>query len=126
MKYSWLYIIVLVVLSCGQNIVEKPKKFIPKEKMEQILYDLAILNATKSVDIHIFDNHFVDVNEILYKKNEIDSLQLVENMIYYASQPNIYHQIVDNVQLRLKKEDSLAKKKDTLQLEKISTQEKVN
>ncbi|GIZ15436.1 DUF4296 domain-containing protein [Capnocytophaga catalasegens] len=124
MKYNWLYIIVLALFSCGQNVIEKPQKFIPKEKMEQILYDLAILNAAKSVDAHIFDNHFVDVNEILYKTNGIDSLQLVENMIYYASHPNIYSKIIDNVQLRLKKEDSLAQKKDTLKLEKLPTIEK--
>ncbi len=49
MRKIFLLILTFSALfSCGEEVIEKPINLIPKEKMIDILYDLAIINAAKS------------------------------------------------------------------------------
>lgn len=49
MKYSVFILLVLALTAC-QSIddIKKPKNLIDKEKMADVLYDIALLNAGKS------------------------------------------------------------------------------
>lgn len=109
--------LILFFWSCSSGI-EKPKNLISEQKLQQILYDLALLNASKNVDYAIFQNNFVDVENIIYKTHEIDSLQLAETMIYYATKPEVYRRIVEQIEMRISLEDSIfrenKKKSDSL------------
>jgi len=110
MKYIvTLFLGTIFLVSCAEKVVEEPENLIPKEKMTEILHDLAILNAAKSGASRKFKDSGVDVMEFLYKKYDIDSTQFSESDLYYASIPLEYQSIYENVEKRL------GRKKDTLE-----------
>lgn len=96
-----MFFIGLLFLSCGEKVVEEPENLIPKEKMESILYDLAILNSTKSAFSSVFDDTGIDIMEFLYDKYDIDSIQFSESDLYYASVPLEYQSIYESVDARI-------------------------
>ena len=110
MKYSiTLFLGMVLLVACAEKVVEEPENLISKEKMTQILHDLAILNAAKSGAVRKFEDSGVDVMEFLYKKYDIDSTQFSESDLYYASIPLEYQSIYENVEKQLKR------KKDTFE-----------
>jgi len=110
MKYIvTLFLGTILLVSCAEKVVEEPENLIPKEKMTEILHDLAILNAAKSGASRKFKDSGIDVMEFLYKKYGIDSTQFSESDLYYASIPLEYQSIYENVEKRL------GRKKDTLE-----------
>ncbi len=94
----------MLFFSCAEKLVEKPDNLIPKEKMVEILNDMAILNAAKSTDIAILRNHNIEAMKYIYSKYEIDSVQFVESDFYYASLPKEYEAIYLGVEAKIEKE----------------------
>lgn len=110
MKYIvTLFFGMILLLSCAEKVVEEPENLIPKEKMTEILHDLAILNAAKSGAAKKFEESGIDIMEFLYKKYGIDSTQFSQSDLYYASLPLEYQTIYKQVEARLKRQ------KDTLE-----------
>lgn len=112
-------LVFLMVVSCAEKVVEEPDNLIPKEKMVDILHDLAILNATKTTVGAKLDESDIDVMEFLYKKYQIDSTQFSESDLYYASLPLEYQTIYTEVETRLDKwqkamEEATEKKNDSI------------
>ena len=108
-----------MVVSCAEKVVEEPENLIPKEKMVDILHDLAILNATKTTIGAKLDESGIDIMEFLYKKYQIDSTQFSESDLYYASLPLEYQAIYTEVETRLDKrqkamEEATEKKNDSI------------
>ncbi len=97
-------VLFMLLFSCVEKLVEKPDNLIPKEKMVNILNDMAILNAAKSTDITILRNHGIEAMEYIYSKYEIDSVQFVESDFYYASLPQEYEAIYIEVEAKIEKE----------------------
>ncbi len=108
MKYSYI-LLLFTFFSCSE-VVSPPKKLISEKEMENVFYDLAILNATKNVSPLFYDEHKIDIPTIIYKKYGVDSLELVENLSFYASNPQKCKEILSRVNVRLEKEDSILKK----------------
>lgn len=107
---SFLYIIVIALFfgGCKRNIVPKPDHFLDAKQMEQLLYDLALLESIKNYDAQYLDSLQGTPQEYIYNKYGTDSIAIAQNMIYYASFPKVYDQIVHNVDTRLKEQrDSL-------------------
>ena len=52
-----------------------------------MFYDLALLNAAKSIDATFYEQSGILTSTMLYKKYGVDSLQLAENISYYSSNP---------------------------------------
>lgn len=101
----YIYIILGAVLSaCGRNVVSEPNKLLSEKEMEDLMYDLAIIDAIRSVDSRFLDTLNINPYDFIYEKHNIDSLLVVENMIYYASLPKTYDKIIKNVETRLEKE----------------------
>ncbi len=100
----------MLMVSCAEKVVEEPENLIPKEKMTEILHDLAILNAAKSGARSKFRGSGIDVMDFIYKKYTIDSTQFAESDLYYASIPLEYQSIYESVEARLKE------RKDTLEM----------
>ena len=98
------YLILLVfLLGCSG---EKPDNLIEKEKMENIIFDIMILNGSSGFDLKI-DNKYLS-DELIYKKYNIDSAQFYESELYYSKNPRIQYEIYANVKLKiLKSIDSL-------------------
>lgn len=84
--------------------MERPENLIPKEKMVDILRDLAILNAARTTNVAILHKNDIEPMPYLYAKYAIDSTQFSNSDRYYASLPEEYADIYANVELRLEKE----------------------
>jgi hypothetical protein len=115
MRKTWTLILgILLLFSCVEKIIEKPENLISRTEMEEMLYELAIINAAKSTDPTILESHFDSPTSFILEKHGVDSLQFVNSDIYYASQPLVYEAIYKSVTERLEKEKSAleeAKKK---------------
>lgn len=117
-----IFILILTIsalFSCGEEVIEKPINLIPKEKMIDILYDLAIINAAKSSGPKVMENMNFEPMEYIYNKYQIDSAQFVTSDLYYASLPLEYEDIYKNLENRITKEKerfikSGERKKDSL------------
>ena len=96
-------LIIFLFLSCSDNV---PDNLISKEKMENIIFDIMILNASSGFDLKIDNNLLSD--ELIYKKHNIDSLQFFESELYYSKNPRDHYEIYAKVKIRiLKSIDSL-------------------
>lgn len=106
--------------------MEKPDNLIPEEKMLLILEDFAIVNAAKTTNMNILRNQDIEPTAYILSKYGIDSLQFVESDRYYASLPDEYEAIYQELNNRLEKKKSLfeeeKKIKDSL---KVKEQEEL-
>ena len=96
-------LIIFLFICCSDNV---PDNLISKEKMENIIFDIMILNAASGFDLKIDNNLLSD--ELIYKKHNIDSLQFFESELYYSKNPRDHYEIYAKVKIRiLKSIDSL-------------------
>jgi len=98
----------LVLISCT-SAIEKPKKLIEKDKMVDILYDIALLEAIKSQNVNGGISS-KKANEFLFQKYKIDSLQWEENNKYYAADIEEYKKMYEEVKQRIQEETQKANK----------------
>lgn len=102
---SLLFLLMLFGLSsCAEEVIQKPKDLIAPKKMEEILYDLALLQAGKNTNPGVLEEHGIETMPFLYKKHGIDSAQFVNSDIYYASRPLEYEAMYSRVEERLQRE----------------------
>lgn len=103
MKYLSIVILTLLFLGC-QDVkkTEKPKNLIAKDLMVDILTDVYISNAARSVNIKRLKEYNIRLDSIIYKKYQIDSLQFVESNAFYSSNLKTYTKIITSVEERLK------------------------
>ncbi|AIN73099.1 DUF4296 domain-containing protein [Flavobacterium psychrophilum] len=108
MKKIILALSFLIIISAcsNKNEIPKPAKPIDKDVMENILYDLALLQALKIYSPEKLTTNSIDSKTYIYQKYKIDSLQFVENNKYFASNTETYKLMFENVSNRLQKEKS--------------------
>jgi hypothetical protein len=108
-KIGYIFLLLAFLTSCKKNIVPKPDKFLNETQMEGLLYDLAVLEAMKNQQSTLLDSLNFKPQEYIYRKYATDSISIEQNMVYYASFPKQYDQIVQRVDNRLKRQrDSLS------------------
>ena len=96
-------IIFIFIIGCSSNA---PEDLISEEKMESIIFDIMILNASSGYDIKI-DNDMIS-DELIFRKYDIDSAQFYNSELYYSRNPKIHFNIYSNVKRRIQKSiDSL-------------------
>ena len=96
-------IIFIFIVGCSTNA---PENLISEEKMESIIFDIMILNASSSYDLKI-DNDIIS-DELIFRKHDIDSAQFYESELHYSRNPRIHFNIYSNVKRRIQKSiDSL-------------------
>lgn len=126
MKNILIIFFAFLFFSCSKkSTVDKPEKFIEKEQMENILYDLAVLQAVRNYYPQKLGPNGINYKTYIYKKYNIDSLQLVENNRYYTSDPEEYKKMFNSVMERIKNQKSkidtiISKEQKKLQNEKKS------
>ena len=99
-KFLLVYIF---MMGCSSNA---PENLISEEKMESIIFDIMILNASSSYDLKIDISMISD--ELIFIKHNIDSAQFYESELYYSQNPKIHFNIYTNVKRRIQKSiDSL-------------------
>lgn len=96
--------IFLLLVSCGEKVIEPPENLISQEQMSSILYDLAILNSTNGTNPSILNNNSIDRMPFIFEKYKIDSIQFAQSDLYYASIPLQYQTIYEAVEARLESE----------------------
>ena len=98
-----------LALSCGKKLMEEPENLIPRGKMSDILYDMALLDAIDNSYPQVLEENDLETMEFIFDKYGIDSLQFVRSDLYYASIPAEYQKIYEAVEERLtKKRDSIS------------------
>ena len=89
-------IILILIIGCSNNA---PENLISEEKMESIIFDIMILNASSGSDLKI-DNSYIS-DELIFRKYSIDSVQFYESELYYSRNPKIHFNIYSNVKKRI-------------------------
>jgi len=125
-----LFIIVLSVFSCAEKLMEKPENLIAKDKMIDIVEDLAILKAAKSTSVTILQENEIEPMAYIFEKYAVDSTSFVNSDRYYASLPEEYEAIYTVVEERIKKErdrlKELKRVKDSIKKEERALKLKSN
>jgi hypothetical protein len=100
--------ILLVVFSiflffgCESNLQKKPKKLLEKDQMVQVIHDLALLEALRTQNLGRIS--YPTPSEFVKKKYKIDSITLVANTKYYASDIEEYKKMYGEAKKMLENE----------------------
>ncbi|MES2812886.1 MAG: DUF4296 domain-containing protein [Bacteroidota bacterium] len=97
-----------LVLSCSDNTVEKPEKLIDATTMENILYDLAMLQAIKGHSPKKLPENSINPKTYIFQKYKIDSAQFSQSNRYYSSDVVGYRKMYENVIAKITQEKKLA------------------
>lgn len=109
-----LFIILLIVSffgSCNDNPVPKPNNLLTEEQMVDILYDIAILQATGSSNEIGSKNDRQKIDAYIFEKYKIDSVVYTQNQKYYASNTKQYKKIHQKVVDRIKAKQAVLDEK---------------
>ena len=99
-----LFWIGLVLLGVGCQHIERPERpddLIPRDKMINILTDLYINNAARSVNVRVLRNKGIVLDSLLYEKYDIDSLQFTRSNAFYTSDLDNYNSMYEEIEARL-------------------------
>lgn len=102
MKKYILFCLLILLVACTST-GEKPKNLIEKDKMINVLYDLSLLQAIRSQNIGGGVENKA-INDYIFKKYKIDSVQLAQSNKYYASDMEEYKSIFEGVKAKLEEE----------------------
>ena len=95
--------IVFILFGCDNyNNDSVPDNLIEPKKMTNILVDMELLRSIKSTNASDDYKEKALGDLYLYKKYNIDSLQLVESKKYYSKYPKKYLAIYKSVEKKLK------------------------
>lgn len=94
-------ILFFLLLGCAEKQVPRPENLIPKDRLVSILYDIAVLDAIDGTYPKALERNGITVMAFVYEKYGIDSLQLAESDLYYASRPDEYEEIYKAIEDRI-------------------------
>lgn len=104
MRNFVLIILLLIMVCCSQNkAIKKPKNLIDPETMENVLYDVSLMNSFRSNSYTVDSMKVFFADDYIYKKYNIDSLQLVDSELYYSKYPKTYLEMYKKVLSKLTK-----------------------
>ena len=91
----------LILSSCAQVEEVPPENLIGEEKMADLIFELAVLDATKGF-VPKDQKQRIDLDaDSFYQFHEIDSAQFTSSNAYYAKQPKVYLRIVSMAKTKL-------------------------
>ncbi|NQZ44264.1 MAG: DUF4296 domain-containing protein [Flavobacteriaceae bacterium] len=91
----------MLLVACAEKVIEPPADLLTEEQMGDIIYDLAVLNATKATNKAVMENNNLQIMPFIYEKYGIDSVRFAHSDQYYASIPLKYQMIYESVERRL-------------------------
>ena len=95
----------IILSSCAQVEEVPPENLIGEEKMADLIFELAVLDAAKGF-VPKDQNERISVRRLFYRFHEIDSINFTISHAYYATQPKKY---LRNLNLAKKKLEILEK-----------------
>ena len=91
----------LILSSCAQVEEVPPENLIGEEKMADLIFELAVLDAAKGF-VHKYQKGRIVLDaDTFYQFHEIDSAQFTNSNAYYAKQPKAYLRIVSMAKTKL-------------------------
>lgn len=115
MKKLALVLLAFIAFSCGGEKVEKPKRLLSENEMENIIYDITILQAIRSSQPQVLSYNNLKPKEYIFKKYKIDSLIFAQNNAWYTDNLETYEKIQKKVSERIKAErDKNSQTNDTV------------
>lgn len=124
-KKFLLFVLFSLFISCKEEVVKKPDNLIEKEVMIDMLYDLSLLEAIKFQTVKPLKKYNLNPSQYIYKKYKIDSLQFVQNNMYYASDYKAYKKMNEVINQRLDKNKILVEAAIKKEEKKSLLQEKL-
>lgn len=116
-RYFIIFISASLFIACSQKLIDKPEHLLSEKEMENILYDVSIINATKGVSFNVFENNNIMPTQIITEKYGVDSLSFAESSVYYASaEPDKYIALFERVKTKLEAERKVIEQKNKLEL----------
>ena len=96
-----ILLVFLVLSSCTQVEEVPPENLIGEEKMADLIFELAVLDAAKGF-VPKDQKQRIDLDaDSFYQFHEIDSAQFTSSNAYYAKQPKAYLRIVSMANTKL-------------------------
>ena len=98
-----IILLLIVLSSCSQVEEVPPENLIGEEKMADLIFELALLDAAKGfVPKDQKERIDLDANSF-YQFHNIDSAQFTSSNAYYAKHPKAYLRIVSMAKTKLEK-----------------------
>ena len=94
------------LVSCSEKAMEKPDNLIEKDVMINILYDVAVLQATENVNAAVFSQKGIQPGTYIYQKYSIDSITFAQSNRYYATNPHQYKKMFGEVYRRIEQQQA--------------------
>lgn len=115
MRYIPLFVLICFLVGCtGVKKPKKPQNLISKSKMIDILTESYLSNAARSLSSKEIRDKGLQLDSIIFKKYEIDSLQFATSNTYYSTDLSVYTEIFEKVETQL---IVLKERADSLKLE---------
>ena len=96
-----IFILLILFVSIGCETSNKPNNLIDKKQMENIIFDILILNGINTNSL--MNEVEVIGDEFIFERYSIDSLQFYESETYYSKRPRDHYEIYSNVKKRINK-----------------------
>ena len=95
------FIIIIYLFSCSNKSAKKPDNLISLETMEEVIYDVYMLNAIKISNKKLLQNEEVSFEKEIFKKYNIDSLQFAKSNDFYAADFETYKALIERIKKRM-------------------------
>lgn len=93
----------VMLMACSENPVKEPKNLLDEETMENILFDVAVLQSAQANSPQVLQNNNINHKDYIYKKYKIDSVTYHENNKYYAGNVRKFKHLHKRILDRLEK-----------------------
>ena len=107
MKNIIFILLILFIPVCCELSNNKPDNLIDKKQMENIIFDILVLNSINTNSLMSKVELISD--EFIFERYSVDSIQFYESEFYYSKRPRDHFEIYSNVKKRiLKQMDSIS------------------
>ncbi|MBD3864164.1 DUF4296 domain-containing protein [Olleya marilimosa] len=93
----YIFITLLFVSCYGIDRPKKPENLMSKDKMVDVLVELALVSSAKGINKRELENKGIVPDTFVYKKHKIDSTIFANSNNYYAYDIDEYSQIYKDV-----------------------------
>ncbi|MGB5941661.1 MAG: DUF4296 domain-containing protein [Leeuwenhoekiella sp.] len=125
--FTVVFFVMLLIACSGIDRPEKPDGLLAEDAMVDLLYDINLVSAAQSTLHYQLLEKQLQPDSFLYKKYGLDSLQIANNIAYYASEFSTYIRIQEQVNDRLTSvQDSLREYQERLDSVQIYKQQHKN
>lgn len=117
-----LLLILLSFMGMSCNRLDKPRKpdnLLSESQMVNIITDISLITAAKGVQKKVIEAEQINLEEFVFQKHNVDSVQFAESNNYYAYDVKTYENIYQRVNQRLENQ-----KQEYLEIERKNLEKK--